>query len=106
MSKAGMSAFGGIWGGYLPIIDYFRNDLDYVHVQLYNSGSIYGIDGNIYTQGTADFIVAMTEALIQGFDTAGGHFDGLPGTKLRLVYRHVRQLQAADLHRRLQLLQR
>ena len=36
------------------------------HVQLYNSGSMYGIDGNIYTQGTADFIVAMTEAVIQG----------------------------------------
>jgi chitinase len=82
--QGGMSAFGGIWGGYLPIIDYFRNELDYVHVQLYNSGSMYGIDGTIYTQGTADFIVAMTEAVIQGFDTAGGHFDGLPANKVAI----------------------
>ena len=78
----GMSAFGGIWGGYLPLIDAFRNDLSYVHVQLYNSGSMYGIDGNIYAQGNADFIVAMTDALIQGFNTAGGFFQGLPSSKV------------------------
>ncbi len=78
----GMSAFGGIWGGYLPLLDAFRNDLDYVHVQLYNSGSMYGIDGNIYNQGTSDFIVAMTEALIQGFPTAGGFFQALPANKV------------------------
>lgn len=80
----GMSAFGGIWGGYLPLINAFRNDLSYVHVQLYNSGSMYGIDGNIYSQGNADFIVAMTEALIQGFSTAGGFFQGLPANKVAL----------------------
>ncbi len=78
----GMSAFGGIWGGYLPLINAFRNDLSYVHVQLYNSGSMYGIDGNIYNQGTSDFIVAMTEALIQGFTTAGGFFQALPANKV------------------------
>ena len=78
----GMSAFGEIWGGYLPLLDAFRNDLDYVHVQLYNSGSMYGIDGNIYNQGTSDFIVAMTEALIQGFPTAGGFFQALPANKV------------------------
>ncbi len=78
----GMSAFGGIWGGYLPLLDALRNDLDYVHVQLYNSGSMYGIDGNIYNQGTSDFIVAMTEALIQGFTTAGGYFQGLSANKV------------------------
>ena len=70
--QGGMSAYGGIWGGYLPLLNALRADLNYVHVQLYNSGSVYGIDGNIYTQGTADFIIALTEALIQGFSTAGG----------------------------------
>lgn len=80
--QGGKSAFGGVWGGYLPIIDALRNDLDLVHVQLYNSGTMYGNDGAVYTQGTADFIVAMTEALIQGFSTAGGAFTGLPASKV------------------------
>lgn len=80
--QGGMSAYGGIWGGYLPIINALRNDLNYVHVQLYNSGSMYGIDGNIYTQGNSDFIIAMTEALIQGFSTAGGMFLGIPQNKV------------------------
>ncbi len=82
--QGGMSAFGGIWGGYLPLINAFRNELSYVHVQLYNSGSMYGIDGNIYNQGTSDFIVAMTEALLQGFSTAGGFFQALPSNKVAI----------------------
>lgn len=80
--QGGQSAFGSIWGGYLPIIDELRDSIDVLQVQLYNSGTMYGIDGNIYTQGTADFIVAMTEALIQGFTTAGGMFEGLPANKI------------------------
>lgn len=80
--QGGISAYGGIWGGYLPIIHAFRNDLNYVHVQLYNSGSMFGLDGNIYSQGTADFILAMSEALINGFNTAGGYFQGLPADKV------------------------
>ena len=80
--QGGMSAYGGIWGGYLPLLHALRNDLNYVHVQLYNSGSVYGIDGNIYNQGSSDFIIAMTEALIQGFTTAGGMFVGLPENKV------------------------
>jgi chitinase len=43
---------------------------------------VYGIDGGIYAQGTADFIVAMTEAMIQGFSTAGGMFAGFPEEKI------------------------
>ncbi len=75
--QGGMSAFGGIWGAYLPIIDALRDSLDILQVQLYNSGSMYGIDGSIYTQGNADFIVSQVEAVIQGFTTAGGTFSGL-----------------------------
>ena len=78
----GQSAFGGIWGGYLPLVDALRDSLDILQVQLYNSGSMYGIDGNIYTQGTADFIIAMTEAVIHGFNTSGGMFAGLPESKV------------------------
>ena len=80
--QGGMSAYGGIWGAYLPVIHALRDSLDLLHVQLYNSGSMYGIDRNIYTQGNADFIVAMTEAVIQGFSTSGGVFNGLPASKV------------------------
>ena len=80
--QGGQSAFGSIWGGYLPIIDALRDSLDAVHVQLYNSGSMLGLDGTAYEQGTADFIVSMTEALIQGFNTAGGFFAGLPADQV------------------------
>ncbi len=75
--QGGQSAYGGIWGAYLPIIDALRDSLDILQVQLYNSGSMYGLNGAIYEQGTADFIVSQTEAVIQGFTTGGGVFEGL-----------------------------
>ena len=80
--QGGQSGFGNIWGGYLPILHALRDSLDIVQVQLYNSGTMYGLDGKIYTQGTADFIVAMTEAVIKGFNTNGGMFVGLPPNKI------------------------
>ncbi len=80
--QGGQSAFGSIWGGYLPIISALRDSLDMVQVQLYNSGTMYGIDNKIYAQGTADFIIAMTEAVIHGFSTSGGSFVGLPASKV------------------------
>lgn len=80
--QGGQSGFGSIWGGYLPMIHALRDSIDVLQVQLYNSGTMYGIDGKIYSQGTADFIIAMTEAVIQGFSTAGGLFNGLPASKV------------------------
>ena len=80
--QGGQSAYGGIWGAYLPVINALRDSIELLHVQLYNSGSMYGIDGNVYQQGTADFIVAMCEAVIQGFNTPGGFFAGLPANKI------------------------
>ncbi|MCB0430361.1 MAG: T9SS type A sorting domain-containing protein, partial [Flavobacteriales bacterium] len=74
--QGGMSSFGGIWGAYLPILDALRDSIEILQVQLYNSGSMYGIDQGIYTQGTADFIVSQTEAVLQGFNTSGGAFAG------------------------------
>ena len=82
--QGGQSAFGGIWGAYLPIIDALRDRLTILQVQLYNSGSMYGIDGAIYEQGTANFIVSQTEALLQGFQTAGGFFAPLPPEKVAI----------------------
>jgi len=80
--QGGQSAYGGIWGAHLPVIDALRDSLELIHVQLYNSGSQYGLDGQIYTQSTADFIVAMCEAVIRGFNTSGGMFTGLPANKV------------------------
>ncbi|MFD0588107.1 fibronectin type III domain-containing protein [Paenibacillus sp. GCM10027627] len=65
--QGAISGYGGIWGAYLPVIYALRNDLDYLHVQHYNSGSMLGLDGRSYSQGTSDFQVAMAEMLLQGF---------------------------------------
>ena len=83
--QGGQSAFGGIWGAYLPVIHALRDSLDILQVQLYNSGSMFGLDGGIYTQGTADFIVSQTEAVIQGFSTGGGEFPGLSAEKVAVA---------------------
>ncbi len=82
--QGGISSFGGIWGAYLPLLDALRDSLEILHVQLYNSGSMTGIDGLNYSQGTADFIVAMTEDVIHGFQTSGGYFTGLPAYKIAI----------------------
>lgn len=77
--QGGMSSYSGMMGGYLPILNALRADIDYIHVQLYNTGSMYALDGvTEYFEGTPDFIIAMTEAMIQGFTAvgAGGYFAG------------------------------
>jgi chitinase len=80
--QGGQSHYGDVWGAHLPIIDALRDSIDILQTQLYNSGSMYGIDRNIYIQETADFIVAMCEAVIHGFPTKGGFFKGLPPSKI------------------------
>lgn len=84
MVQGGQRSFIGAWGAYLPVINALRDSLDILHVQLYNSGSMYGIDNQVYYQGSADFIIAMTEAVIQGFYTPGGSFKGLPASKVAI----------------------
>lgn len=69
--QGGYSAYGGPWGAYLPVIYALRGDLDYLHVQHYNSGTMTGLDGRSYSQGTADFQVAMAEMLLAGFPVGG-----------------------------------
>ncbi|MGL4774194.1 MAG: chitinase, partial [Clostridium sp.] len=59
-------------GGYLPLIYGIRDILDYVAVQLYNSGQMNGSDGTPYQQATPDFVVAMTEMLLNGFEVGWG----------------------------------
>ncbi|KJK58971.1 chitinase [Saccharothrix sp. ST-888] len=68
----------GPWGGqdpragaFLPVIYALRGDLDLLHVQDYNSGSIMGLDNQYHSMGGADFHVAMTDMLLKGFPVAG-----------------------------------
>ncbi|WCF09588.1 glycosyl hydrolase family 18 protein [Paenibacillus thiaminolyticus] len=65
--QGGIVAYAGPWGAYLPVIHGLRDKLDFIHVQHYNAGGNEALDGRVYTQGTADFQVAMAEMLLQGF---------------------------------------
>ncbi len=65
--QGAFSAYAGVWGSYLPVIHALRNDLDWVQVQHYNTGAMFGRDGNIYNPATADFHAAMADMLINGF---------------------------------------
>ena len=71
--QGGMVAYSGIWGAYIPLIDQLRDDLDLLHVQLYNNGGL----TNPYTSGVApegsiDMMVAASRMLIEGFELADG----------------------------------
>uniref|UniRef100_UPI0009FFF33C glycosyl hydrolase family 18 protein n=1 Tax=Andreprevotia chitinilytica TaxID=396808 RepID=UPI0009FFF33C len=61
-------------GAYLPVIYALRNDLNWLQVQDYNSGSITGLDNAYHSMGTADFHVAMTDMTLSGFAVAGNKF--------------------------------
>lgn len=65
--QGGYGTYAGIWGAYLPVLHALRDRLTFVHVQHYNSGSMYGRDGNTYRPATADFHVAMADSLLAGF---------------------------------------
>jgi chitinase len=59
--------------------------MSWVHVQDYNSGGTNALDGKNYNQGTADFLVAMTEMLVHGFTLANGQtFPGFPPSQVAL----------------------
>ena len=66
--QGGYGSYSSIWGAYLPFLHAFRDELTYVHVQHYNTGSMYGRDGNIYLPAQADFHAAMADMLLAGFD--------------------------------------
>ena len=55
------------WGDFIPLIQNTRNILTYCMTQDYNSGTEYGLNMDIYTEGTVDFNVAMSELLLHGY---------------------------------------
>ncbi len=69
---------------YLPIIEALRNDIDLMMVQLYNSGSMYDLNLVERSQGSVDFLISQTEAVIRGFTVAAskGTYSGLPASKV------------------------
>lgn len=68
--QGGYGNYGTAFGGYLPVLYALRDLLTFVHVQYYNTGSQIALDERVYSQGTADFIVAMTDMLLRGFPVA------------------------------------
>ncbi|HEU4324131.1 MAG TPA: glycosyl hydrolase family 18 protein [Roseiflexaceae bacterium] len=79
--QGGYGTFGGIWGAYLPVIYHLRDKLTFIHVQHYNSGGMTGLDGRSYSQGTADFHVAMAEMLLAGFPVGGNANNVFPALR-------------------------
>ena len=69
--QGGLSAYGGVWGAYLPFIYGIKDIMEYIHVQYYNTGGVVAPDEQNYSQGNADFIVAMTDMLAHGFKVGG-----------------------------------
>ncbi|WP_331345173.1 chitinase [Cellvibrio sp. UBA7661] len=71
--QGGYVAYTGIWGAYLPMIDQLRNELDLLHVQLYNNGGLATpYAAQPYQAGTVDMMVASARMLIEGFPLANG----------------------------------
>ena len=78
--QGGLRSYSGIWGAYLPVIHGAREFITSVNVQYYNTAGMYGLDGELYTPDTdnPDFLVAMTDMLIEGFHPLGSKTPFLP----------------------------
>jgi chitinase len=59
-------------GAQLPVINAIRGFLNYVWPQYYNEANIMALDGNYYSEGSEDNLVAMSEMLLKGFTVADG----------------------------------
>jgi chitinase len=79
---------GGAW---IPVIEGLRDSIDLLMPQFYNAGGakggIYGLGGRIwYDDGDPDFVVAMTETVLEGFPLLDGRgtFAGWPEEKFAI----------------------
>jgi chitinase len=55
-------------GAALPFIEAFRDRLDVLYTQLYNTPGEFGLDGVVYLGATPDFLVSQSEVLLRGFN--------------------------------------
>jgi chitinase len=78
-------AYASAFGDQLPLLWACRDIMSWVQVQDYNTGGTTALDGNTYNEGSADFLVAMTEMLVHGFTLANGQsFPGFPPGQVAL----------------------
>ena len=68
----GYGTYSGIWGSYLPLIAANKSIVSLVDIQCYDSGSMYAANGQIISEGGADFDVAMSELMLHGYPVSGG----------------------------------
>jgi len=89
----GYNKYGEGFGGYLPFLDALRDQIDIIHMQLYNSGTQFVYTGEelekdpIVAQGSPDFIVGLTEMMILGFPVGrdkGQYFPGYGADKIAI----------------------
>ena len=85
--QGGYVSMEGIWGAYLPLIDGLRDELDLLHVQLYNNGGLpTPYRKEKYPGGSVDMMVGSAKMLIEGFPLADGkRFEGLRADQVALA---------------------
>jgi chitinase len=67
-------------GSYLALIDQVKDLITVVNTQYYNSGSMIGRDGNVYSSGTVNFQTALADILLNGHLRADQVGLGLPAS--------------------------
>ncbi|MBT0773132.1 hypothetical protein KIH74_29580 [Kineosporia sp. J2-2] len=67
-------------GSYLQLIDQVKDLITVVNTQYYNSGSMIGRDGKVYSSGTVDFQTALADILLDGHLRADQVGLGLPAS--------------------------
>jgi chitinase len=67
-------------GSYLQLIDQVKDLITVVNTQYYNSGSMIGQDGKVYSSGTVDFQTALADILLNGHLRADQVGLGLPAS--------------------------
>lgn len=85
--QGGFVSMEGIWGAYLPLIDGVREELDLLHVQLYNNGGLpTPYRAEKYPAGSVDMMVGSVKMLVEGFELAAGkgRFEGLRADQVAL----------------------
>ena len=70
------------WNSYVPLINATANEISWVQLQEYNSGSMPGLDGNIYDEGTVAFLENITPVLINSWTRGPITYNGLPASKV------------------------
>lgn len=85
--QTGYFTYGNTSGSFLPVLHNLRDELDLVMVQLYNSGTVFGLDNKLYTQATPDFITALSDLLMTNFKVAstGFTFPALAASKIMVA---------------------